>query len=283
MRKLFLIVWVMLLGSCDYFKQEDPRTPIARVNDQYLYQDEVADLVKLAKDPQDSARIVSNFINRWATQQLLIDQAYINLSLSEQEAFDRLVEQYKVDLYTEKYKNSVVAQQLDSTISLQEYQEYYQENQESFRLNDALLQVRFIHLSPNFTDREEIEERFRRYDSIDRGFLQDRSLQFNAYSFNDSIWVKKEALLKQLPVLNTAADEVLKKSNFTSLQDSLGVYLIRIEGALQRNDLAPIEYVIPTIEQIILNRRKLDLIKLLEKDITKDAIKNEKFEIFPPQ
>ena len=44
MRKLFLIVWVMLLGSCDYFKQEDPRTPIARVNDQYLYHDEVADL-----------------------------------------------------------------------------------------------------------------------------------------------------------------------------------------------------------------------------------------------
>ena len=110
MRKLFLIVWVMLLGACDYFKQEDPRTPIARVNDQYLYQDDVADLVKQAKDPQDSARIVSNFINRWATQQLLIDQAYINLSLNEQEAFDRLVEQYKVDLYTEKYKNNVVAQ-----------------------------------------------------------------------------------------------------------------------------------------------------------------------------
>ena len=257
MRKLFVIAWVMLLGACDYVKQ--------------------------AKDPQDSARIVNNFINRWATQQLLIDQAYINLSLAEQEAFDKLVEQYKVDLYTEKYKNTIVSQQLDSAITPLEYQEYYQENQETFRLNDALLQVRFIHLPQGFSNLEEVEERFKRFDSVDRGQLQDLSLKFKAYSFNDSIWVKKEALLKQLPVLNTAADEVLKKSNFTSLQDSLGVYLIRIEGALQRNELAPMEYVMPTIEQIILNRRKLDLIKLLEKDITKDAIKNEKFEVFTPQ
>mgnify|MGYP006395409773 CR=1 FL=1 len=283
MQKLFLIGCLLLLGACDYFKQEDPRIPIARVNDEYLYQEDVVDLVTQAKDPQDSARIVNNFINRWATQQLLIDQAFINLSINEQEAFDKLVEQYKVDLYTEKYKNNIVAQQLDSSISPQELQDYYQENQETFRINDALLQVRYIHLSSNFSNLTEVEERFKRFDSIDRIYLEGLGLNFNSYSFNDSIWVKKESLLKQLPVLKTAADEVLKKSNYTSLQDSLGVYLVRIEGALLRNDFAPIEFVTPTIEQIILNRRKLELIKLLEKDITKDAIKNEKFEVFPPR
>lgn len=283
MRKLFLIGWVLLLGACDYLKQEDPRTPIARVNEEYLYLEDVSDLVSQAKDPQDSARIVNNFINRWATQQLLIDQAYINLSAGEQEAFDKLVAQYKIDLYTERYKNTIVNRQLDSSISADEYQRYYQENQETFRLNDALLQVQFIHLPEGFSNQAEVEERFRRFDSLDRTYLQDLSLKFKAYSFNDSIWIKKESLLKQLPVLTEAADEVLKKSNFTSLQDSLGVYLIRIEGALQRNDLAPLGYVTPTIQQIILNRRKLELIKLLEKDITKDAIKNEKFEIFPPR
>ena len=35
-----------------------------------------------------------------------------------------------------------------------------------------------------------------------------------------------------------------------------------------------------TIRQIVINKRKLEFIKQLEKDITKDAIKNKQFEIF---
>jgi hypothetical protein len=35
-----------------------------------------------------------------------------------------------------------------------------------------------------------------------------------------------------------------------------------------------------TIKQIVINKRKLELIKQLKKDITKDAIKNKQFEIY---
>jgi len=73
---------------------------------------------------------------------------------------------------------------------------------------------------------------------------------------------------------------VLKKPNFTKLQDSLGVYLVKIEAVLKTNDLAPLSYVKPTIEQIILNKRKQNLLKKIQKDITIDAIKNKNFEIF---
>ena len=46
------------------------------------------------------------------------------------------------------------------------------------------------------------------------------------------------------------------------------------------DDYAPLDYVKNSIKQIVINKRKLELIKQLEKDITKDAIKNNKFEIF---
>ena len=49
---------------------------------------------------------------------------------------------------------------------------------------------------------------------------------------------------------------------------------------LLRNSTAPLEYVKPTIDKIVINKRKLELIRELEKDITKDAIKNKKFEIY---
>ena len=74
--------------------------------------------------------------------------------------------------------------------------------------------------------------------------------------------------------------QVLKKTNFTQLQDSLGVYLVKIEAVLKTNDIAPLSYVKQTIGQILLNKRKQELLKKIEKDITKDAIKNKNFELF---
>ena len=55
---------------------------------------------------------------------------------------------------------------------------------------------------------------------------------------------------------------------------------MKIQDVLKTNDIAPLSHIKPTIQQIVLNRRKLKLIKNLEKDITKDAIKNNNFEIY---
>ena len=75
----------------------------------------------------------------------------------------------------------------------------------------------------------------------------------------------------------------LKNAKITQLQDSLGLYLLKIVSVLDRNDPAPLTYVTPTIRQIILNRRKQELTNKLEKDITKDAIRNKTFEIYTPK
>ncbi len=278
-----LLLALSIFCSCEYFKQEDPRTPIARVNESYLYEEDIEEMVSETTSPQDSAFVVNSYINRWATQQLLIDQAKINLSLGEQEEYDKLVDQYKIDLYTEAYKNAIVAQQLDSSITETARQLYYDNNKENFKLNDELFKVRYVHVDENYADLKEVEERFKRFEQEDQEILSELSIQFKAFNLNDSLWVKKETLLKNVPILQTVNGQVLKKSNFTRLQDSLGVYLVKIEDLLNRNDVAPLAFVSPTIEQILLNQRKLELIKNLEKDITKDAIKNKKFETYTKQ
>jgi len=278
-----IILLFFLVSACDYFKQEDPRVPVARVNDSYLYEEEVANLFSEITSAEDSALRVNNFINRWATQQLLIDQAKINLSDSELAEYDKLVEQYKTDLYTEAYKSSIVSTQLDSTITPSEMEVYYEANKASFRLNEELLKVRYIQVSENFSNLSNVREQFRRFNSEDKENLSALSIQFLSYNLNDSTWVKKESLFKNVPVIMGSENQVLKKSNFTQLQDSLGVYLVKIEDLLSRNETAPLSFVTPTIRQIILNKRKLELIKKLEKDITKDAIKDKKFETFTKQ
>ncbi|TXG34537.1 peptidyl-prolyl cis-trans isomerase [Seonamhaeicola maritimus] len=282
MRVKFVIIFVLVLVySCDFFKKKDKTEAVARVNDSYLYYDDIENLVLKDTSVEDSTLIVQNYINRWATQQLLIDGAILNLSESKQDAFNKLVNQYKNDLYTKAYIEALVKRNIDTLVSTEEVQEYYDNNKEVFKLNEDLIKFRYIHVDENIIDYKNIREKFERFNQDDKKELDSISLQFNSYSLNDSIWIKLNQVVEKIPVVGSEnKDELLKKSNFVQLKDSLGVYLMQINDVLLRNNIAPLEYVKPTIDHIVINKRKLELIRQLEKDITKDAIKNKQFEIY---
>ncbi|WP_235989382.1 peptidyl-prolyl cis-trans isomerase [Psychroserpens algicola] len=282
MKKLsVVIISLFCLASCDFFKESDDRIPVARVGDVYLYEDDIEGLVIEGAPAQDSTQIVTSFINRWATQQLLLDGAERNLPESKQTDFNKLVDQYKNDLYTKAYLEALVNKSIDTVMDEAQAKKVYEANQESFKLNEELVKFRYITIPQNAINEDEIRTRFKRFDADDKRYLDSISVQFKTYSLNDSIWVKASQITEKISVLNSEnKKELLKKSNFVQLKDSLDLYLMQIKDVLSQNDLAPLEYVMPTIKQIVINKRKLELIKQLEKDITKDAIKNKQFEIY---
>ena len=280
-RNIFIIIVVFAFTSCTFFKKENDRIPVAKVNDAYLYQDDIKDLVAIGTTKEDSIVLITNFINRWATQQLLMDGALLNLSEDKQEEFNKLVDQYKNDLYTKAYVEALVKRSIDTSVTELEALAYYNENKEVFKLNEELIKFRYINVDENRLDLKDITNKFKRFNNNDKAELDSISIQFKSYSLNDSIWIKVSQVLNKIPVITTEnKSELLKKSNFIQLKDSLGVYLMQINDVLLRNSIAPLEYVKPTIDQIVINKRKLELIRELEKDITKDAIKNKQFEIY---
>jgi hypothetical protein len=278
---IYIVLVTLLLVSCDFLKKTDNRIPIARVNEAYLYEDDIKDIVPSGSSPQDSTLIVSAYINRWARQLLLMDGALVNLPELQQEEFLKLVEQYKNDLFTKAYLEGLVKQNIDSVVSLEEAEVFYEANKESFKLNDDLLQFRYIGLPQNTLDLDTIQNRFKRFENKDKWYLDSISVQFNSYSLNDSIWIKFSQINNKIPVVNLEnKNQLLKKSNFLQLKDSLNLYLMQVNDIRSQNDYAPLEFVRPSIEQIVINKRKLELIKQLENDITKDAINNNKFQIY---
>jgi hypothetical protein len=279
-KHIFLLLLVVLV-SCKFFKETDDRVPVARVNDSYLYYDDIKNLVSEGTPKADSTLMVQNFINRWATQELLMDGAMLNLSETKQTEFNKLVEQYKNDLYSKAYIEALVKKNLDTSVTKDEAEAYYEQNKDVFKLNEELIKLRYVHVDENIIDFKEIKKKFQRFDNKDKKQLDSISIQFKSYSLNDSIWVKVSQVINKIPAVTIEnKNELLKKSNFIQLRDSLGVYLMQINEVLFRQDTAPLEYVKPTINQIVINKRKLELIRQLEKDITKDAIKNKQFEIY---
>ena len=274
------LLWI-LVASCNLVDQPEEKEAIARVKDSYLYKEDVTSLISENTSPEDSVLLISNYIKRWATQKLLIDRAKVNLRAEQQLELDKLVRNYQNELYAKAYTDVIVARELDTAISSESAESYYAENGENFVLNEDLVKLRYINLSNENKDFDKIRTRFRRFDDEDKQALLDMAIQFNSYSLNDSVWVKtKQVYDKIRPLTPQNNPEFLKNKNFMQLEDSLGVYLISVEDVKLRGQQAPLEYSLPSVKQILLNRRKLELIKKLEKDITQDAIKNDKFEIY---
>lgn len=280
-RFLSILLLIVLAYSCDLLKKERPENIVARVGESYLYESDIENLTQEGMSKEDSALVVNNYIKNWATQQLFIRQAKLNLSEEKQSEFNNLVEGYKNDLYTNAYKDAIVKQQLDTIVTTGEASDYYNNNKENFKLNDKLFKLRYIQTTKENSNLNEFKQRLLGFDSDDKKVLDSLSIQFISYSLNDSSWVKASQVYQKIPLVQLQEkEELLKKSNFVQLEDSLRVYLVHINDVLERKAIAPLDYVEPTIKQIIINKRKLALIKQLEIDITEDAIKNKEFEIY---
>ena len=278
--KIFILSFFGLV-ACDFPAVKTQIEPLARVNDALLYK-EVIDFSFIEdRTKADSILFVQNIINNWATTQLLIDGAILNLSESTQVDFEELVQQYKSDLYTSAYVEALVSQNIDTLVSDSELQKVYVANKQLFVLKEDLLKLRYININASISNLKEIKKRFKRFNSVDEIRLDSISIQFNSFYLKDSIWIKSEQVVSKIKPLQLGFNKVLlKKPNFIQLKDSLGLYLIQINEFLERGNPAPIEYVSPTIKQIVINNRKLKLIKKLKSDIVDDAIKNKKFEIY---
>ena len=276
----YSFVFVFTSVSCNKF-MPDQKDLIARVGSNYLYKDDLVKLLGNPLDYSDSLVKTRKLIDNWARNQLLIQQAKINLPEGDLQELEFLIDNYRKNLYENTYRKAVINKNLDTLVSDYEMQNFLSDNEELFKLKAPLFQVRYIHLPPDNVDQLEIQKSFMRFDAYDRKFLDSLSFQFYNFVLSDSVWIDKSNLTSTVSFLNRKNfNKYIIKSKFFKIEDSLGVYLFYLRNFLKKGDIAPSQVIKPTIKNIILNRRKIEFIKKFEKDIIHDAIKSKNFEVY---
>lgn len=269
------------LSSCTYFKPEQKSESIGRVGESYLYKSDIATLVPAGTSKEDSILLVKDYINRWASQKLLIEAAERNLSNAKKKEYNTLIRQYEIDLYTKAYIEEVIKNTVDTIISEKELKQYYQDNKENFKTNGTLVRLRYINLPKNNPRFGTIKSKFYDYNKKDKKFWDTYALQFNSFAMNDSIWVDMNQVYSKLPFITPDNGDALivagKRIEKTEQND---IYLIKITDVIDKNQVSPFEFIKPTLREVLLNKRKLELIKKFEKEIIDDAIKNNDYEIY---
>ena len=277
--KYFLLA--LVVSSCSYFKKPQEPEAVARVGEMYLYKSDIKDLVPKGTAKNDSIAIVKSYIGRWATQKILYNAAEYNLSNNQIEGFEDLINQYKIDLYTKAYLEKLVKQQIDTVVTEAQINSYYNLNKQYFKNSSELIKLRYINLVKENQKLDKIKAKFSSFTKNERKDLQEQAIQFKSYAFNDSMWVDINQVYEKLPFINVNNKDryMIPGLNF-QYPDSTSVWLVKVNNVLSKNEATPLQFLRPTIKQVIINNRKLELVKTIEKEITNDAIKNNKYEIY---
>ena len=276
----FIYFYSFLLFSACSLPTNEESDAVARVGENYLFISDLQDQIGPQYDG-DSLQIANRLIDDWAEQLLYLKKAEINLSSSEKKQLDELVRTYRNDLYVKTYKDKAIQSQLDSVVDQAEIQYYFEQNKDNFRTNKDLLQGRYVRVRNENYNLRTIRRSFRRFNDADKVFLDSIALQFTTYSMNDSIWVQASQFFNRLPSLGERRyKNFLKNNTFFELQDSLEVYLVVVEEVVLRNDLAPLEYVTPTLKQILINKRKLELMRQFDREIIEEGLRQNTYEVY---
>lgn len=279
-----LLLCILALGfkGCkDFTSSDNPNNSIARVNSTYLTQDDLVAVMPLVSDQADSAAIAQQYIDKWATKRLLNDIAAFNLSDQKVAEIQDLVDDFKQDLLIKAYLEQLVQSKVDTVVRQSDLQLYYDRYKDSFIADDILVKLRYINVLQDNSYFSQIKKAFNSTKQNDLALLESLSLQMKSYALNDSIWVSAKQLYGKLPFLNAQnVDSYLKNNNNFEVVDENSTYFVKVNSIIAKGEIIPFDYMKSALRKLIINDRKVTLIKQIQEDIIKDAKNNKQYEIF---
>lgn len=284
-----LALLAALFGSCDLIRRktnepvrtaEAPR-PVARVNDVYLYVEDLAGIVDQRTSPEDSAARVTAYVNSWIRKQLIIQEATRRMNIDEAEV-ERKVLDYRYSLIGYEYQNYYIRQHLNDTVTLQEITEYYSTHLDNFALKQNIVRGTFIKVPRTAPRTNKVKDMIFSQKPKDTEELRSYCLSFSAaYHLSDSLWIEFDKLVVNSPIAEIPNKiQFLKTNPYYESSDADFLYFLKVDDYKISDNVSPLEFVKEDIRNILLNKRKVELARTLEDEVYENAVKQRNFEIF---
>lgn len=280
---LSALLLTFTVSGCQWFKKEKPEKPgnaVARVHDKFLYSEDIRKMLTPGTSREDSILIVTNYVQSWIKQQVILHKAETNLD-EEKKDVDKKLEEYRNSLITYIYETELIRQRLDTVVTNPEIEKYYAENQQNFELKDNIIKVLYLRVNRDAPKLKKAREWYRSSNAKDRAALEEYCYQFASdFHLDDETWLLFDELLKKVPIKTYDKEAFLRNNRFIEIEDSTNIYLVKIADMKIRESLSPLSFVKEDIRNLIINGRKLMLIKEMEKAAYDEALKKNEFEIY---
>ncbi len=274
------IVFLMLLGGCDYFQKNSKEVVVAECYGKYLYESDLGGIVPENTPIMDSIQRVSNFIDSWIKRQVLVHQAEINLNKEELDLKKQL-EEYRNSLVIYAYESQLINQKLDTVISEDEIADYYEQNKEDFQLRSTMVRVAYVILKEDCKQKADFKKLLSDPDTL---LLQNIDIQATYYAVKSNVdvdkWVRLDELTNIIPIEIFNAESFLKKKKFVCFDMNEYTYMVRFVDYLLEESISPLEMVSDNIKSVILAQRKEALLEKMNVALYEKARKERAFEVY---
>ena len=142
-----------------------------------LYRSDLDAVVPRGLPAEDSVRLARQYINTWASDRIYVSIAEEQLSKSEKDV-TRELEDYRISLLKYRYEQLYVNERLDTAVSDDRIEEYYESHKEDFRLERPLVKARFLRIHTDSPMLETIRKKMNSSDAND--LIEADSLEFSS-------------------------------------------------------------------------------------------------------
>lgn len=272
MRYLISILIGSFLVSCGTTTKGDEDGPriVAKAGNENLDMDGFREHFLAAGTVKDSSYLSKKAIDSWATDALFYQEALTKLN-EDEIRIEREVENYKKSLVNYIYQSKIIDANLDTNVSKEEMEKYYNDHRDNFILRENIVKVNYFKIPLKAQGLKKIRQLLYTANPKDAELLKTLCAQ-NAENFfmNDSTWLFLDEIKKEIPKLRDQPDLNLVPGRILEFSDEPYYYYLKIKDIKIKNGLSPINFERQNIKNFIINNRKVQLIReykqlLLEK------------------
>jgi len=279
------ILFLFVLGSCSGLvkKPEEKATRVvARAGNEDLDEESFAENFVSTGIIRDSAYNAKKSIEKWAGESLFYQEALQKLTDSEKK-IERELESYRKALVNHIYQSRILEEYLDTSITNQEIEEYYNTYRDNFILKENIVKVIYFKIpikAPAVTKIRSLVSSQKPKDIEQLTALVNQNAE--NFFMNDNTWLFIDDVKKEIPQLEDEADVNIQPGRVFEIMDEQYYYYLKVKDIKIKNGLSPLNFERKNIRKFILNNRKAQIINQYKQSLLEKARADKSFEIFSP-
>ena len=279
-KSVCIIIAALLISSCSFYDSVVKGDKVAQIGRAALYKTDIEKVIPKGIPAADSANLARQYIDSWAIKQLMLQKAEEQLPKGEKDVA-QLLEDYRTQLLVFRYENKFVEERLDTLVSDREIEEYYNTHTYSFVGKNGVFKGRLVKMqnsSPNL----QVMRKLAKERDIEKLEALEQLAYNSAYKYSDynNSWVDLNIVAKEVGVSLEQLQQVLDKEKLAAeIKDTVYTNVLQVLEYIPAGETTPLEFNSGKIKEIIISRRKQELLSNLQRDILQDALGNNKLKI----
>ena len=276
-------LWTVLLSvlfiSCRWNKSVTEyvygKTPIVEIGTDVLYLEDLKQVIPLGLSDADSTLFAERYIRNWAQDVLFYQNAIRNIP--DTKDIDRLVENYRRSLFEHEYQRRLIEQKFSSEISDEEIEQFYNDNQRLFMLDESLIKGLFLKIPNRSHDLADIRKLYILQDDESFEEIEKYSIR-NAgrCEFFYDNWRSVAEIEMLLPVMDKPLETLLKDKRSFEFKDEEYIYLLNVSEYAANGGIEPLDHAYSRIRGLLINSNEVSYMRKIKEDLYDAAVERNR-------